>query len=76
MPDQKTILGEDNYNSEYHSIDPEVAMIYKMDKDVITAHDRVDEECQTMESINLSSNHWEESYCEREIDRSEDYHQT
>ena len=76
MPDQKTILEENIYNSEYHIINPEVATIYKMGKDVITAHVRVDEECQTMESINLSSNRWEESYCEIDIDRSEEYHQT
>ena len=45
---------EDLYHSEYHSIDPEVATVYKMDKGEITAHVRVDEECQTMESTNLS----------------------
>ena len=52
IPGLKTILEEDLYNSEYHSIDPEVATVYKMDKGEITAHVRVDEECQTMESTN------------------------
>ena len=62
--------------SEYHSIDPEVAEVYKLDKGVTTAHVRIDEECQTMESTKLSSTRWEEPYCEIEGDRSEEYHQT
>ena len=49
IPGLKTILEEDIYNSEYHSIDPEVATVYKLDKGVTTAHVRIDEECQTME---------------------------
>ena len=76
VPGLTTILEEDIYNSEYHSIDPEVAKVYKLDKGVTTAHVRIDEECQTMESTNLSSNHWEESYCKLKIDRSKEYQQT
>ena len=71
----RTNLEEDIHNSEYHSGDPEVATIYNSDKDVTTAHIRIDEECQTMESTKLSSNRWEESYCEIEVDRSNEYHQ-
>ena len=71
-----TNLVEDIRNSEYHSGDPEVATIYNLDKDVTTAHVRIDEEYQTMESTKVSSNRWEELYCEIEGDRSEEYHQT
>jgi len=55
IPGLKTILEEDLYNSEYHSIDPEVATVHKMDKGEITAHVRVDEECQTMESTTVKN---------------------
>ena len=47
-----------------------------MDKGVTTANVRIDEKCQTMESTNSSSSRWEKSYCEIEIDRSEEDHQT
>ena len=68
----RTNLEEDIHNSEYHSGDPEVATIYKLDKNVTTAHVGIDGECQTMESTKLSSNRWEDSYCEIEGDRSEE----
>ena len=71
-----TNLEGDVQNNEYHSKDSEVAMKYRLDNDVTTAHDGVNEECQTTVSTKSSSNHWEERYCEIEDDRSEGYHQT
>ena len=58
-PGRKDILGKDIYN----------------DKDVITAHNIVDEEYETLKSVKLKSDHWEDSYYTREADRTKEYHQ-
>ena len=42
-----TNLEGDVQNNEYRSKDPEVAMKYRLDNDVTTAHDGVNEERQT-----------------------------
>ena len=76
-PGLSSNLEEEPCHSEYHSIiDLKVVTGDKKVQGVITSHVKVEKRCQTKESTNLSSNHWEESYCKMEFDRSVREHDT